>query len=47
MRQTLHVVTRRDYALLRAALSVTTFYDQTLIAKRLARLVRASPRKVQ
>jgi len=41
MRQTLHLVTRRDYALLRAALSETNFPDQTEIAKRLARAVRA------
>ena len=41
MRQTLHLVTRRDYALLRAALSETNFPDQTSIAKRLAPSVRA------
>jgi hypothetical protein len=41
MRQTLHLVTRRDYALLRAALSETNFPDQTSQAKRLAPLVRA------
>jgi hypothetical protein len=41
MRQTLHLVTRRDYALLRAALSETNFPDQTPQAKRLAPSVRA------
>ena len=41
MRQTLHLVTRRDYALLRAALSETNFPDQTGEAKRLAPSVRA------
>jgi hypothetical protein len=41
MRMTLHLVTRRDYALLRAALSETNFYDQMPIAKRLAPAVRA------
>jgi hypothetical protein len=41
MRQTLHLVTRRDYALLRAALSETNFPDQTSTAKRLAPSVRA------
>jgi len=41
MRQTLHLVTRRDYALLRAALSETNFPWQTSEAKRLAPLVRA------
>jgi Winged helix DNA-binding domain len=40
MRQTLHLLTRRDYALLRAALSETNFPDQTEIAKRLAPSVR-------
>lgn len=40
MRQTLHLVTRRDYALLRAALSETNFPDQTSTAKRLAPSVR-------
>src|SRR5438128_1910197 len=41
MRQTLHLVTRRDYALLRAALSETNFPDQTGLSKRLAPSVRA------
>jgi hypothetical protein len=41
MRQTLHLVTRRDYALLRAALSETNFPDQTQVAKRVAPSVRA------
>jgi hypothetical protein len=41
MRQTLHLLTRRDYALLRAALSETNFPDQTATAKRLAPSVRA------
>jgi hypothetical protein len=41
MRMTLHLVTRRDYALLRAALSETNYYDQMPIAKRLAPSVRA------
>jgi Winged helix DNA-binding domain len=41
MRQTLHLVTRRDYALLRAALSETGFPDQTKVAKRLAPIARA------
>jgi hypothetical protein len=41
MRQTLHLVTRRDYALLRAALSETNFPWQSEIAKRLAPTMRA------
>jgi len=41
MRQTLHLVTRRDYALLRAALSETNFPWQSSVAKRLAPSVRA------
>ncbi len=41
MRQTLHLVTRRDYALLRAALSETNFPEQSSVAKRLAPHVRA------
>jgi hypothetical protein len=41
MRQTLHLVTRRDYALLRAALSETNFPDQLASAKRLAPSIRA------
>ena len=41
MRQTLHLVTRRDYALLRAALSETNFPDQSEEAKRLATSIRA------
>jgi hypothetical protein len=40
MRQTLHLVTRRDYALLRAALSETNFPWQSAGAKRLAPSVR-------
>ena len=40
MRQTLHLVTRRDYALLRAALSETNFPWQTSVAERLAPTVR-------
>src|SRR2546428_5010885 len=36
MRQTLHLLTRRDCALLRAALSETNFPDQTPVARRLA-----------
>ncbi|MBA3333349.1 MAG: winged helix DNA-binding domain-containing protein [Actinobacteria bacterium] len=40
MRQTLHLVTRRDYALLRAALSETNFPEQTSTAKLLAPSVR-------
>jgi Winged helix DNA-binding domain len=41
MRQTLHLVTRRDYALLRSALSETNFPDQLASAKRLAPSIRA------
>jgi Winged helix DNA-binding domain len=41
MRQTLHLVTWRDYGLLRAALSETNFPDQTENAKRFAGPVRA------
>ncbi len=41
MRQTLHLVTRRDYALLRAALSESNFPWQSAIAVRLAPGVRA------
>jgi len=41
MRQTLHLVTRRDYALLRAALSETNFPWQSAVAQRLAPGVRA------
>src|SRR3989442_8643755 len=41
MRQTLHLVTRRDYALLRAALSETNHLNQTPDARRFAPLVRA------
>jgi hypothetical protein len=40
MRQTLHLVTRRDYALLRAALSETNFPWESSVAKRLAPWVR-------
>jgi hypothetical protein len=41
IRQTLHLVTQRDYALLRAALSETNFPWETASAKRLAPSVRA------
>lgn len=41
MRQTLHLLTVRDYALLRAALSETNFPDQTEQAKRLAPGIRS------
>jgi hypothetical protein len=41
MRQTLHLVTRPDYALLRAALSETNFPWQSTLAQRLAPSVRA------
>jgi hypothetical protein len=41
MRQTLHLVTRRDYALLRAALSETNYPEQGPRAKLLAPSVRA------
>jgi hypothetical protein len=40
MRQTLHLLTRRDYALLRAALSETNFPWQSQVAERLAPSVR-------
>jgi hypothetical protein len=41
MRQTLHLVTPRDYGLIRAAMSETNFPWETPEAKRLARSVRA------
>jgi hypothetical protein len=41
MRQTLHLVTRRDYALLCAALSETNFPSRSALAARLAPSVRA------
>ena len=41
MRQTLHLVTRRDYGLIRAAMSETNFPWQTATAKRLEPWVRA------
>jgi hypothetical protein len=41
MRQTLHLLTRRDYALLHAARSETNFPEQSATAKRLAPSVRA------
>jgi DNA glycosylase AlkZ-like len=41
MRQTLHLVTRRDYGLIRAAMSETNFPWETPLAKRLAPSVRA------
>ena len=40
MRQTLHLVTRRDYGLLRAAMSETNFPWETAVARRLAPSVR-------
>ena len=41
MRQTLHLVTQRDYGLIRAALSETNFPWETASAKRLAPSMRA------
>ncbi len=41
MRQTLHLVTRRDYGLIRAALSETNFPWESKLAKRLAPAMRA------
>ncbi|MET0561109.1 MAG: winged helix DNA-binding domain-containing protein [Gaiellaceae bacterium] len=41
MRQTLHLVTRRDYGLLRAAMSETNFPSETARAKSLAPAVRS------
>jgi hypothetical protein len=41
IRQTLHLVSRRDYGLLRAALSETNFPWESALARRLAPLVRA------
>ena len=41
MRQTLHLVTPRDYGLIRAAMSETNFPWETAVAKRLAPSVRA------
>jgi DNA glycosylase AlkZ-like len=41
MRQTLHLVTRRDYALIRAAQSETNYPWQSELAQRLAPLVRS------
>jgi hypothetical protein len=41
MRQTLHLLTQRDYALLRAALSETNFPWQSAVAERIAPSVRA------
>ncbi|HEV8456253.1 MAG TPA: crosslink repair DNA glycosylase YcaQ family protein, partial [Gemmatimonadales bacterium] len=41
MRQTLHLLTGRDYALLRAARSETNFPEQSATARRLAPSVRA------
>jgi DNA glycosylase AlkZ-like len=41
MRQTLHLVTRRDYGLIRAAMSETNFPWESSVAKRLAPAVRA------
>src|SRR2546426_471540 len=45
MRQTLHLVTRRDYALLRAALSETNFPWESSLSRRLAPPVRALAEK--
>ena len=45
MRQTLHLVTRRDYALLRAALSETNFPRESSLSRRLAPAVRALAEK--
>jgi winged helix DNA-binding protein len=44
MRQTLHLLTRRDYALLRAARSETNFPEQSSSARRLAPSVPTPPR---
>ena len=41
IRQTLHLVTRRDYGLFRAAMSETNFPGESSLAKRLALSVRA------
>jgi Winged helix DNA-binding domain len=41
MRQTLHLVTRRDYALIRAALSETSHYDKMPIVRVVAPSLRA------
>jgi hypothetical protein len=41
MRQTLHLVTRRDYGLIRAAMSETNFPWESSLAKRLAPVARA------
>jgi hypothetical protein len=41
MRQTLHLVTRRDYGLLRAALSETNFPSESALARTYAPIVRA------
>jgi hypothetical protein len=41
MRQTLHLVSKRDYALLRAAMSETNFPWQSALAKRIASDMRA------
>ena len=41
MRQTLHLVTRRDYGVIRAAMSETNFPWESAAAKRLARSLRA------
>ena len=41
MRQTLHLVTPRDYALIRAAMSKTNFPWESSVAKRIAASVRA------
>jgi hypothetical protein len=45
IRQTLHLLTRRDYALLQAARSETNFPEQSALARRLAPEVRALAEK--
>jgi hypothetical protein len=45
IRQTLHLLTRRDYALLQAARSETNFPEQSALSRRLAPAVRALAEK--